>query len=269
MGHILGLLLTFAAVSFWGTQSFAQSIPLQGLDKDEFGRLVGDFSAVTAHSSVSGASPLGSIFGFEVGVVGGVANTPEVNKLVHDADPNAAAVNRLPNATALGVLTVPLGITVEAGLLPKIGSNDFKFGNFSLAAKWTFSELLELPLNLAVKAQFTKTQLEFKSTTSGVDTKFNFDNTITGLTLLASKDLGLIEPYAGLGILNADGKLSVTGSSTVFDPSLTQSQSATAKKSGTTFLAGVELKLLVVKFGVEYASLFKTSRYLGKVSFYF
>lgn len=249
----------------------AQSVSLQNLDAEDMKKLVGDFSSTFNHTSVSGASSLGTIFGFEVGVVAGIAKTPELDKFAKEAG-STEKVDQIPTGELLGVLTVPAGITVEAGLIPKVGKEDFKFSTFSAAVKWTPTDvLLDWPLSVAIKAHMTKTSLAFKQTISNVDTDFDYTNTITGFSLLVSKNFVLVEPYVGLSMLSGKGDLSFTGTpaTPVFDPSLTASSSASASKSSTAFLLGAELKLIFFKVGAEYQSAFGTSRYMGKASFYF
>ncbi|NJL24990.1 MAG: hypothetical protein HC902_07325 [Calothrix sp. SM1_5_4] len=248
----------------------AQDIPLQNIDVDDFKKLVGDFSANSLHTSVSGAGSLGSIFGFELGLVAGMTRTPEVDRIVHEADASANAKS-IPHAALLGVITVPFAITVEAGFVPKVGQDEFKFSSFAGAVKWTPTDLFfELPVSLAAKAHFSQARLDFKETIQSVPTTFKYENSIFGLTALVSKNLGIVEPYFGLGWLSGKGELDVNGSTNVFaDVTYAASQSASATRTTTTWMLGAELKLLVLKLGAEYASLYGTNRYTGKLSFYF
>lgn len=258
---------------FWilgsSTLGFAQTIPLSNINQGDFDKVVSNFSANFWHTSVSGASPLGHIFGFEFGAVGGVTNTPDLNSLAQRTNP-AAKAGQLPNGELVGAITVPLGLTVEAGLIPKVGSSDFKFSSLSLGLKWTPTELLfDMPLSLAVKGQVTKTSLEYSQPIQGVATSYKYDSTVTGLTLLASKDFMLVEPYVGIGVVHGKGELNATGSGMVFNSAFTASQSASSTRSSGVFIAGAELKLFVLKVGAEYSRLYGDNRYNGKLSFYF
>lgn len=264
-------LLVALGIALFAIQAQGQNLTLQQLDEQDFKKIVQDFSAIFNHSSVSGASSLGTIWGFEFGVMGGITSTKRIDALADESGTNQNA-DKIPHGELLGMITVPAGITVEAGFIPKVGNDDFKFNTTSLAVKWTPTDVfLDWPLSVAIKAHITKTKAEFQQAvgTPQVDTKFNYDNTITGFTLLASKNFVLVEPYVGFSLLNAKGKMDVTGSSQVFDPSYTASTSVSASSGSSAFLVGAELKLFVVKLGVEYQSLFGTSRYSGKLSFYF
>ena len=77
----------------------------------------------------------------------------------------------------------------------------------------------------------------------------------------------LVEPYFGLGFVSAKGNLSANTS--IFNPSFTTDTSASGSRSGALWMLGAELKLVVVKIGLEYMNVFNTSRVAGKVSFYF
>lgn len=244
------------------------TIPLNSLDQGAFKKVIGNFSANFNHTSVSGAESLGTIFGFEVGFVGGTTRSPDLQSLALAADSSAQA-DRLPHGELLGVLTVPAGLTVEAGWLPKIGSRDFQYRTFSAALKWTPTDtLLDWPFNFAIKGHVTATNLKFNANVSGTSTDFDYDNSILGLTALVSKNLGIVEPYAGLGLLRAKGTLDAS-SSAVFDAGYTLANSASEKNSSGELLLGAEVKLILVKLGFEYARLFDASQYNAKLSFYF
>lgn len=261
--------LLYVFVLAFGMAASAQTLPLQNLDTDDFYHLVGDFSAAAHHSSVSGAGTLGHVWGFEAGLVVSTTNTPELNRIVHETDPSANA-SRVPSGELLGAVTIPFALTVELGLIPKVGSDTFKFSSTHLALKWTFSELLELPVDLAAKAFLTRANLDFDSTVSGVDTHFAFEDRMTGVQLIITKDLGLLAPYFALGTVNARGELNVTGSGTVFsDAGYAAAQSASATRRSGHWALGSEFRLGILKLGVEYARLYGTGRFSSKVAVFF
>jgi len=254
------------AATLLSSSAFAAGPTFQNLSDEDFKKVVQDMSANFTHTSVSGAAPLGDIFGFEVGLVGGMTNTPELNKFVKEVDASQS-LDKVPHGEILGVLTVPLAITAEIGLIPKVGADEFKFSAYHLAAKWTPSELFfELPVDLGVKLQYSKVAAEFKDTINSIPTTFNYDESIFGVTALVSKSFAIVEPYFGLGYLSADGNMDVNIPNNVFTGNRT---SASAKPTSTMFMIGTEVKLLVLKLGVEYMNAFDTDRFTGKLSFYF
>lgn len=263
-------LIALFAAALLGSHAYAQSIPLQQLTDEDMKNLVKETSANFNHTSVSGATGLGTIFGFELGLVGGITKIPKIETMVHRVEPQTKA-KEIPHGQLLGRITVPAGFTIEAGFIPKMGNKDFKFQTLSLAGMWTPTEVfLDWPLSVAAKAHITQTSLNFQDEVGSppVDTKFDYKSTTTVLTILASKDFVVVEPYFGLAFGQTKGDLDVTGSSTVFVGGVGQ-QKGSAKSSGSGFLVGTELKLLVFKAGIEYSKMFDTSRFSGKLSFYF
>lgn len=250
--------------------AWAQNIPLQNLGRGDYARVVGEFSAGARHTTVSGARPLGDIFGIEAGIVLGATNTPEVNKLVKQADASAS-VGQVPHGTIYAAVSVPFAITAELAWLPYAGPSSFKFNQLSLAVKWTLSELFfELPVDVAIKGQVGRAGLKFDAQPGGVPTHFDYENTLFGGEVFVSKDLGIVSPYVSFGTLKATGKMNVSGSSSVFaDPEMKASASASESRLSGTWSVGTEINLGVIKAGVEYASAFTTSGFSGKLAYYF
>jgi hypothetical protein len=251
--------------------SSAQAAQLQftSITSSQLQEIVKEFSANQGHTSVSGAAPLGHLYGFEVGVLGGVTQTPDIENLVHQTSPSTN-VSQIPNVAILGAVTIPLGFTFETNFLPKVGSSDLKASVFSLAAKWTLTEVVipYLPFSLALKGHYATTELDGNTTVNNVATTMKYTSNVYGLDLLASKDLVFMEPYVSVGYMSGTGKLS-TGAGDIFDPSLSTSGSASATGSGLRFMVGTEFKLALIKIGFEYQNALSTSRYLGKVSLSF
>lgn len=266
-------ILIVVLLSLWNLQAQSQDLFFDNITEQDMTDIANDFTGVFAPTSVSGANTLGSIFGFELGLVGSGTKAEKIERIVKREDPTAD-IPFLPSGGLLGRLTVPFGLTVEALLIPEVGDDDFKFQNTSLALMWTPTETLLsfLPLSLATKVHFTQTSLKFKQTDPGipggtVQVDSEFKNTITGIQFLVSKNLLLVEPYAGVGFIQGDGELSVKGSAPAFN--FTASDSASKKVDGAQFFAGAELKLLIFKIGAEYSKHLDVNRYSLKLAAYF
>lgn len=255
------------ALTIGTLKTYASSPTFQDLSKDDFKGVIQDFSSVFVHTSVSPASSLGKIFGFELGLVAGAAQTPEVKKLAQEADPNSN-ISMLPSAGVLGVVSLPLGISAEAVLLPEADFSDVTLSNTSLALKWTFTEILPLPFDMALKAHHTVSEMKFSGQVSGVNTHFKYENAVSGVLVQASKKLTIFEPYVGVGAVKTTGKMKVD-SNLVFDPSYTAGQSAEESITSAQFFAGANFNLLVLKLGMEVGRVFDSTRGAAKVSFYF
>lgn len=239
------------------------------LSSADFDNVSKEFSANFVHSSVLGAASMGSIFGFELALVAGTTATPEIDKIVQRSSPGDS-LDKLYHGGFLVALSVPFGITGELVTIPKTSSQDASFQLMSLGVKLTLNEqlLAVIPFNLALRGIYTNSSFDFKQSSGGVDGTVENKNTVTGLQILASPKLPLVEPYAGIGFLKAKNSLSVTGTGTVFDTTVTSGQSADSEPSTTQLILGVNVKLLV-SLGLEYSKAFDTSRYTAKLGFGF
>lgn len=233
----------------------------------DFEEISKEMSGNFTHNSILGASKMGTIFGFQVGVTGAVTSSPKTNEIVKR---NAGA--ELPNLYSGGLLAavgIPFGIAFEGVFFPETAMSGAKFSATSLGLKYNINGLIPvLPVNLALRGIYSTSKFTFDQTVSSVTSSVENKNTVTGLQLLFSPMIPFIEPYIGVGYLNGSNKLSVTGG-TVFDPSFSSAQSESKDISSTQLLAGVDLNLLLIKLGAEYSQAFGASRVGFKLSFGF
>ena len=252
---------------FFSFMAEASTLAFDNLSAAQVNSVIEEFSANFTHTSVSGASSLGSVFGFQLGLVAGATKVPEIAELAKLADPTISTAV-VPHAGILAMLSIPYGVTFETSLVPAVGSNEFKFRNIGLGVKWTLTEsVLPLPLSLAVKAHLMKTHLEFQQVVSSVNSKIGFDDSVSGLGLYISENFVFIEPYLGLGVLRGKGDFDVTGTSSFF--SFTTASTYSATRSSPQVVLGVEGTLLFVRLGVELARQFGTTSGTAKLAFSF
>ncbi len=256
LGFLAIIILTCANV-------FASSPNFSNLSSSDVTSVMNDFSALSSYTSVSGASGRGSIFGFEVGVVGGLTSTPNVNSVAQKTDPNAS-VPMMPSAGLLGAISIPMGLSFEVVLLPKYTANGVNLQKYGGAVQY---KIIDFPISLSVKGSYTKTSLDFTEVISGGNATINFDDTVMAVDLMAGKDLIFFEPYVGLGYASANGNLGVTGTaSSIFAPSYTSAQSTNVTPSSARILVGVNFKLLIINLGAEYLRTFGTNAFNFKLS---
>lgn len=224
-------------------------------------------SANFTHNSMLGASKMGSIFGFQVGLAAAQTATPKTNDVVKR---NAGAdLPNLYNAGLMAAVGIPFGIAFEAVLFPETELSGAKISSTSFALKYNINDVVPiLPVNVALRGIHSTSQFKFEQTVSAVASTVQNKNTVSGLQLLVSPMLPIVEPYIGVGLLNGSNTLDVTGSS-VFDPSFSTGQSESKSMSTTQILAGVDLNLLLLKIGVEYSQAFDTNRLGLKLAFGF
>ncbi|MDZ4661732.1 MAG: DUF6588 family protein [Pseudomonadota bacterium] len=273
MKSMILLFLFFASINVQ-----AQDFKFGDLDQTKFNDFVLDMSANFTATTVSSAKPLGKIFGFEAGLMGGTTNIKRIEQLIKSNDPNADAPKSLPHAGLIGVVSVPFGITLEVNTIPQLKSENSQFGTVGAALKWTMTEnlLSALPFDLAIRAHTSKTNFDFNQIINNastgnvpVDTKIKFEDSVSGAMLMLSKNFILIEPFAGIGTIKATGNLRMEGTGDIFDNSFTVGQMAETTLSGSHTVFGININLFIIKFGLEHSRLFDTERTTAKFSFYF
>lgn len=245
------------------------------LSQGDFDSAIRELSGNSTYHSVSGAGTLGSIFGIEIAVVGGLTNTPQINALSKQVDASAD-VGRLPHAALKLGVSVPLGFTGEFLYFPEMTFSSVKYSQFGASLKWTATDLLVLPFNLAVRGFVTGNKMSFDQTLQNPSTgnqpvavTVKEENSQVGLQLLASPNIPFVEPYAGVGFVKANGKLAVSGTNTGTIFSFTSAQSAESAPTTVQYLLGVNVNLLVVNLGVEYMRAFDTDTYNAKIGLKF
>lgn len=262
-------LIFSTAVLLLAGQVQAATPTFTNLTDDDFSNISKEYSANMAHPSVMGAESLGKIFGAEVALVGGMTPSPKIKDIVSRS--GGSGMGDLYHAGIAAGLTVPFGITAEAVVLPKVTMAGGDYQMYSLAGKLSLNEDLipVIPFNLAVRGFYSSSQFSFSQNAGGVNGTVKNKDNVKGLQILVSPRLPVLEPYAGIGFLQADNTMNVDGTGTVFDSSYTTGQSATKKPNTTQWLIGLDAKLLLLSLGVEYAHAFDTDRYTAKLGFAF
>ena len=232
------------------------------LDESDMKTLAKGFGANFAHNSMMGASKLGEVFGFQLGLTAAQTDVPKIDDLAAE---NGTKLKSLFNAGLMGAVGIPFGISFEAVMIPEMKSDGAELSNTSLAVKWNINDVIPiLPVNLALRGFSSNAKFGF--TQDGTNDVEN-ETSITGAQLLLSPMIPLVEIYVGVGMLNAKNKLSAT--TTIFDGAYSASTSSDESVSGTQFLAGVEANLVLMKLGAEYSQAFGNSRIGLKLSFGF
>jgi hypothetical protein len=257
----LFILATTLILSFTARADF-QFIDLSQSEVDE---IFGELTTANTFTSISGAGGLGSLFGFELGLVGGQSDAGKIKELIQEA--GGTYDGKLYHAGVLGRVTVPLGITGEINYMPELEADGAKLKMMGLAALINLNAtvLSGWPVDIGLRAHYASMDLKFDQVISSVNTNVSLENTITGLQLLVSRNLIFAEPYAGIGVIQSKGDLSLVGNTFL----ASAQQSASSDQSGTQWMVGSEFKLFIIKLGVEYGKILDDSRVSGKLSFYF
>ncbi len=265
-------LIVFSLLIF-SQVSLANNYGFTNLSQGDVDNIFKEFSATFGHSTVTGATSHSKIFGFEMGVLAGVTKSEHIKDLVAQTlPPGSDEVNFLPFASLYSLVSLPLGITAEANFTPEIDIQGVEFRHLSLAGKWEVTSVVTLPFKLAVRGFLVSTQLAIEQTSSGSSTftgEVEFEQTQTGLQVIAGEKYGLLEPYVGVGLVRSSGDLKATGSGTIFNSAVTLTNSAKSDATSLQAIGGLQLNLLLVKTGIEYVHAFGASHLNAKVALSF
>jgi len=253
MKSIISLALVLLTLKVYAAPAFTN------ITSADFENLTKEMSANFVHNSILGASKMGSIFGFQVGLVAAQTSTPNTNEIVkRNAGADLASIY---NVGLMGAIGIPMGLAFEAVILPKTTAAGATISATSMALKYNINELIPvLPLNLALRGFYSNANFDFAQVVSSVNVDVSNKTKVTGVQLLLSPMFPLVEPYVGIGLLSGSNDLSVTGSNPIFAPGFSTSQSESKTVSSTQILAGVDVNLLLLKLGAEYSQSFGASR---------
>lgn len=259
---VLSLFLIF--ITLFKAQ--ADSPQFSSLTQAEADDISKEFSATYVHTAVAPAKALGSVWGFEVGVMGGIAQTPETEKVVKRASPSTD-ISYLPHAALLGRVSVPYGVTFELGLLNEITASGVTLKSTSYAIQYTPEFLSFLPVAVAAKLHGSSAELSFNQAIgSDANGKVSIDTSSIGFDILASANLLIFEPYAGVGFVKTDTdiKTTATGGGSIF--AFSSTNNFKSKNDGLRIFAGTELNLFLFNLGLEYGNIMGVNRYTAKLS---
>jgi len=262
-GRALSKLFLMAILSTYTATVLAAAPNFQNLTADQVKGVMKDFASSMYPTTVTGASSLGTVFGFQVGVIGGASESPTIDSLVSND------VSKMPKGAFIGVVTFPFGLGLEAGLMP-VTVGDFEYGYTHIGGRWTITKLLNIPiLELKLKFDTVNADIKFKQEVSGVPVNVTYDNKATAYSLTAGINLLVVEPYVGIGRIESKSSLKATGSATIFDSSIPVGANENVKSKDTYTFLGVDVGLLFFKLGAEYAKVYGNSVYTGKLAFGF
>lgn len=220
-----------------------------------------EFSHNFMFTTVSGASSLGSLWGFEVGVTGGQSDADKISEIIKRSSPNSD-FESLYNVGLMGRVSIPFGLTVEAGLLPKIKVQDAELSQFAGAVRYN---IIELPVAVGLRAHYSKTDFSFSQTSGAFTGNVDFDSDVYGVQALVSQNFVMIEPYAGIGFVEGKGDLNAVGTGSIGSVG----NSGSSEQSSLQVMGGLNLHLGFLNLGAEYSRAFETNRITGKLSFGF
>lgn len=252
------LVITNLSLLAGGTPDF------RNLSKGDLEDVAKEMSGNFVPTTVSGASNLGRLWGFEAGLV---ANQTNVDKIKDISQDN---FDTLYNAALFGRVDAIYGLGAEVTMLP-FEFSSLKLKTYSFAIKWTLTDLFKvIPFNIKLKAFYNTADISFEDNdgTSSYDVKYKHKG--KGINVTFSKKILLVEPYVGIGYVSGESDITANGSTNFFGSTVSQGvDNKNIKSSGSHFFAGIAANLIAVKVGLEYSKVLGVDRVAAKLAFGF
>jgi hypothetical protein len=265
----IAALILFVAPSFANAGSFT----LTNITPAQFEAITQELSSNFYYTTVSGASSLGKVWGFEFGLVGGVSDIPDIHQFVFNADNSTSLKETFYHGNILARVTTPFyGLTAEAAFIPSVAASDAKFSQYGGSILWTITDVFmtDLPVSLGTRVYYKKTNFEYAQTISSVPSTVTLDTSVKGINAVVSKNFGIVEPYAVFGYVKANGDLEVTSSNSTVQSILASGASTgSSDSSSMQMIGGVDFQLAFFSLGAEAARSFGKNSYTGRLSFRF
>lgn len=263
--------IALAAFSF---SAFAAAPELPELSKSQLEKVSNEFAVDFSHTAVAAPETDGA-WGVEIGIVGGATQSPELKDLVGEAGEDGSDYKSIYHAGAMARVHFPFDLFAEVTLLPEKEISDITVKNRTFALGWNAGAFFNWPLDVAIGANFSNTDLSFdqvinNSSTGNVDVNstIDFKSKTRVLWLGVSKTFWFFTPYAKVGTAKTESDVKVDASTgTIFDFSSSQSESVSS--TGGFFVVGANVQLLILRLGVEASQTADVKRISGKLSFAF
>jgi len=253
-------LLVIITPIFFSVYSMAQVPDFSGITRSDAENALEDFTSASYPSIVSGASSMGMLIGVEAGLVGGIVNADNIKELTNND------VDKLPHLGAYVRVDAPFGFGAELTIMP-IEIDDYKFNSFSIAGRMNINKFIPvLPISAKAKIRIGNADIEYSGVQQGESLEGDMSNKFTSFDITLSKKLFIVEPYIGLGYIDAEGDFNFKSSA--FGGAQDRSYDNLDMSTDHLFL-GVNLNLIGFRFGVEYSKLYDADRILAKLGFGF
>lgn len=220
-----------------------------------------------AFRPVESASDLGIIWGIYLGAGLGGTETSKLTAVSSDAP------TYLPSAELQFGLGLPLGFTIETGLMPSISYQGTSISKYGGALKWTATRtvLRSLPVSLAARLAYSKGTINWSQPLNSGAVTIDYKNEIIQSQIAASKMFGTLglglEPYVGLGFISHTSQITGSGSANLFGASFSPgTTSVSGKNSSLWGQAGLMVHLVFLAISAEYDNMFGINSYSAKLT---
>lgn len=260
------LLVLLAAMVSFTSRAFADANPkLTDLTLPQVDEVFKTFGAALSFRALEPASSYGKIWGVSGGVIGGVVNA----KGIKDNIPGAGNINWIPTGDIFVGAQAPLGLAFEGGFIPSISIGSAKLQKYGGNVRWTVNEVFftDLPLDVAVRAGYNTAKVSYDQTISGVLDKITYKSKQYSGQLMGSKKFWIFEPYLGLGLIKQSADLGNSGTTTLFNTTVSLANSISKDYTTFWFSGGFQMRVLFMTLSGQFDSMFGTQVYSAKLGF--
>lgn len=243
--------------------SYSNDVQLNNITQDDIEKFTTEFGVNFSHTAVA-APETDGVWGLEIGIVGGSTEAPSFSKAVNESGGKGSDLKNLFNAGAMARVHLPFEIFVEATLLPEQKVSDVKLKSNTYAVGWNFGRSLGLPFDLAAGYNYGSGELNFKQDATddvpAAEVKLDAQTSVYWVGL--SKSIFIFTPYVKVGTSTIKGDLDASADIFGFSSETKHS----TNNSGSYFAAGLNLELLLLKFGLETSQTNDIRRVSGKIT---
>lgn len=202
---------------------------------------------------VEPARGYGKIWGLGIGIAANATSSSAISTVV-----SGMSASFIPAGDINAGVTLPMGITVEGGLLPTFSYQGSSFGKTAIGAKLHLNAvfLKSFPLDVAFRVGWTKGTLLYAQGSGGTQVNVDYSTSAVTANLIVSKNFIVLEPFAGLGMVSHSSTLVGTGSGTIFGTGFPPSTTTYSVNAVHLWMhAGLLLNLQVLRISasVDYA----------------
>lgn len=251
------------ALALLTTTAFAQDIQFDDLSKDDVENVSREFAGNFAHTGVS-APETNGMWGVEFGLVAGQAKTPDLKDVIDASGGDGSQFDTIYHAGAQARVHLWQAFA-EVVILPERDIEEVSVSNNSIEIGWNLGGTFHWPVDVAIAASRTNSEINFKQEISGVDNKINLETQTTMYWIGVSKTFWLVTPYVKFGKANAEADLKSDSNILTYSASTKESVDV----DGGYYALGANLELGFIKFGAEVSKVMDVSRASGKISFDF
>lgn len=240
----------FLATLLASFSAFADTPTLQNLTKSDAEKVSNEFAMNFSHTAVAAPETNGA-WGIEVGLIGGQTPSPNLKRVINTNSPgDGDDFKNIYHAGLMARAHFPYEIFVEGTILPERDISDVKVSAQSLGLGWNAGSFFGLPLDVALGANISSSDVSYKQTMTTpftAESKIAINSSTQVLWAGVSKTFWFFTPYAKIGKASSDSDIKSSFGS-IF---ASGEQKMSVDSSGGYWAVGGNFEFFFFKFGVE------------------